>query len=335
MMGESLLKENQTITAVSTSAEQRFILVVDDNELDRCAAGLILERQSGVRVVYANHGKEALKVVQQLRPDLVLTDLHMPLMDGLALVEVMRHEYPLIPTILMTDKGSDDLALLALERGAASYVSKRTLADDLAETAGEIMAVAQAGRQQWRLRESWRQTEFQFLLDNDAALIPIVSAHVQQYLTTVQHRDAHELVRVSVALNEALRNAMHHGNLELDSQLRRESPEAYYQLAEQRRSEEPYRRRRVHVTAAESRVEARYVIRDEGSGFDPGLLSYDPTDAAHLELPSGRGLLLMRMFMHEVQYNAQGNEVTLVHRRSDVAHDEAASNHRINSMQAG
>jgi anti-sigma regulatory factor (Ser/Thr protein kinase) len=59
-----------------------------------------------------------------------------------------------------------------------------------------------------------------------------------------------------------------------------------------------------------SRQEAEFVIRDEGPGFAPDKLP-DPTDTSNLERSSGRGVLLMRAFMDEVSFNAQGNEVTM------------------------
>lgn len=301
------------------------ILVVDDNAVDRRIAGGILTRQLAARILYARDGVEALEMVAAERPDVVLTDLQMPEMDGLALVETLRNQYPLVPTILMTAHGSEETAIQALRRGAANYVPKRNLARNLVDTVQEVLAIARVGRQQSRLYEFWSKTEFQFSLDNDAALIPLLVTHLQHYLALVHPCDPHELVRVGVALHEGLRNAIHHGNLELDSQLRQENPELYYRLAEQRRLEEPYCRRRVEVTAVESRREARYVIRDEGPGFNPAVLRYDPTDHDHLELPSGRGLLLMRTFMHDVHYNERGNELTLVYRRTQqgAAADQA------------
>ena len=59
-----------------------------------------------------------------------------------------------------------------------------------------------------------------------------------------------------------------------------------------------------------------YTIRDEGPGFDVNNLP-DPTDPANLEKPSGRGMLLIRMFMDAVRYNDMGNEITL-EKRKDV-----------------
>ena len=60
------------------------------------------------------------------------------------------------------------------------------------------------------------------------------------------------------------------------------------------------------------------MVRDEGPGFNPGDVP-DPTDPANLERESGRGLLLMRTFMDDVQFSQHGNQVTLVKRRDNKA----------------
>jgi serine/threonine-protein kinase RsbW len=60
--------------------------------------------------------------------------------------------------------------------------------------------------------------------------------------------------------------------------------------------------------------ELKVVITDHGPGFDPGSVP-DPTLDANLELPGGRGLMLMRAYMSSVTFNAKGNEVTMVYRK--------------------
>ncbi|MHC4731929.1 MAG: ATP-binding protein, partial [Planctomycetota bacterium] len=74
--------------------------------------------------------------------------------------------------------------------------------------------------------------------------------------------------------------------------------------------------RRVHITAKVTADEAVYVVRDDGNGFDPSTLP-DPLDPANLEKASGRGLLLVRTFMDEVQHSERGNEVRMVKRREE------------------
>jgi CheY-like chemotaxis protein len=289
------------------------ILVVDDNPMDRHLAGGLVEK-AGHTVGYAGNGQEALESLSRGLPDLVLTDLLMPEMDGLELVKEIREQYPLVAVILMTAYGSEEIAIEALRKGAASYVPKRNLAQDLTETLDRVLSVAKASRDQQRLLECLTQTESHFLLDNDPALIPPLIGHLQENLARMNLCDEIGRIRVSVALQEALVNAIHHGNLQVTSSLREKDEPSYYHLISQRRTQKPYCFRRVHIVAKESPAEACYIVRDEGPGFDPHSLP-DPTDPSNLERCYGRGLLLIRTFMDEVYHNESGNQITLIKRR--------------------
>src|SRR5262249_47137962 len=121
------------------------------------------------------------------------------------------------------------------------------------------------------------------------------------------------LLRVSMALREALINAIEHGNLEVSSHLRERDDDSYVQEIRRRRDVEPYRNRRVMLSARETRDTVTYVIRDDGPGFNISSLP-DPTDPENLLKASGRGLLLIRAFMDEVSHNSTGNEITMVKR---------------------
>jgi anti-sigma regulatory factor (Ser/Thr protein kinase) len=125
--------------------------------------------------------------------------------------------------------------------------------------------------------------------------------------------DETDRTRLGVALTEALLNAIFHGNLGVSSDLREQGLADYFALAKQRTGEQPYCDRRVRVDARWTRTDCRFVIRDEGDGFDVASLP-DPTDPSNLERASGRGVLLMQMFMNEVRFNDTGNEVTMVKR---------------------
>jgi CheY-like chemotaxis protein/anti-sigma regulatory factor (Ser/Thr protein kinase) len=298
------------------------ILIVDDSPVDRQLAGRLVERRPGITAsdrhtgltaIYASNGREALDVIELEHPEVVVTDLQMPEMNGLELVQQIRATHPSIPVVLMTAHGSEDIAIRALKVGAASYVPKRESARDLLETVESVLEAAQTKRGHDRLMGFLTRTESQFVLDNDLALIPPLIAHLKENLAVMGGCDETMLLRVSVALREAVLNAIDHGNLELDSRMREESEVNYHRLGEERRQQAPYRDRRVHVMARETPAEAVYVIRDEGPGFDPSRLP-DPLDPANLESASGRGLLLIRTFMTEVRHNATGNEITLIRR---------------------
>jgi CheY-like chemotaxis protein/anti-sigma regulatory factor (Ser/Thr protein kinase) len=298
------------------------VLIVDDSPVDRQMAGKLLagraitvdlEHPEGIEPVYATNGQEALDEIKRDRPDAVLTDMQMPGMDGLELVLQIREKHPLVPVILMTAHGSEEIAVKALQNGAASYVPKRQLAKDLSPTVESVLAASQARRAHRDLMGCVTQTESQFRLENDPALIPPLVARLKDSFWDITSCDDTTVLRLSIALREAILNAMDHGNLELDSALREQDGSAYEKLRAERRRESPYKDRRVYITARETPREATYVIRDEGPGFDPSSLP-DPTDPANMEKASGRGLLLIRTFMTEVRHNKSGNEITLVRR---------------------
>ncbi|HEY9699593.1 MAG TPA: response regulator [Trichocoleus sp.] len=101
------------------------ILVVEDNADMRNYVSSVLQR-SGYRVSTARHGAEGFEVAQSLRPDLILTDLMMPLVSGLEMIEQIRLNEELrgTPIILLTAKADADTRIEGAEKGADAYLSK-------------------------------------------------------------------------------------------------------------------------------------------------------------------------------------------------------------------
>ena len=290
------------------------ILVVDDSAIDRQLIGALVEEHDGWAAAFAADGREALARIRRDSPDLVLTDLQMPEMNGLELVEASRREHPGIPVILMTAFGSEEIAVAALRKGAASYVAKRNLARDLVPTIESVLPVA-AVRGDARPQGCLVSAEFTFILGNDTGALQPVITVLLEHLAQWKLADESESIRVGLALYEVLMNAVEHGNLELNSQLRDVDDGVPYQwLAEERRLRSPYRDRTVRLAARFSREEAAFVVRDQGPGYDPGALP-DPTDPENMERAHGRGLLLIRTFMDDVRLNDKANEITLLKRR--------------------
>ena len=93
---------------------QTTVLVVDDAPVDRLMTGALIDQMPGWRARYAESGEEALAAIAQERPRIVLTDLNMPQMDGLALVAEVHRLYPAVPVVLMTAYGNEEIALQAL-----------------------------------------------------------------------------------------------------------------------------------------------------------------------------------------------------------------------------
>ncbi|HEX4128682.1 MAG TPA: response regulator [Pirellulales bacterium] len=305
------------------------VLIVDDSAVDRLLAGRLLEKSPDLKVLFAADGSEALSSIASERPAIVVTDLQMPVMNGLQLVETIRNKYPLVPVILMTAHGSEDVAVQALLSGAASYVPKGELARYLLETVLGVLNVARNNQQHRRLMDNLDERRLSFVLDNDTTLISPLVDQVQDMLATMNAVDDAARVQVGVALEEALCNAVYHGNLELSPDDIEESrasllePNARDPVAE-RRAQAPYCDRKLFFEVAVGQNEVRFVIRDSGRGFNAANAP-DPHDPATLHLERGRGLVLIRTLMDDVSRDASGNELRLLKRRRQKRAAETAA----------
>ncbi|MEM9658600.1 MAG: response regulator [Planctomycetota bacterium] len=301
------------------------VLVVDDSPLERLLVESLFRKRPTFRVELANDGVQALQKVAARSPDVVLTDLVMPEMDGLELIRAVRQRHPTVPVILMTAYGDESVALEALESGAASYVPKVQRAERLIPTVERIAEHAAANRSRQRLAESIVEYHCRFVLQNDRRLIRALVDQVQQAMASVGFTETVERIRVGEAFEEALLNAMFHGNLELSceelAQVRAELDEDLLdRLIEQRCQDPRFQDRTISVIAHVTSEEARFVIRDAGAGFRS---SYADLPSAENRFESGRhrGQILMHSLMDEVAYNELGNELVLLKRSSGCPAD--------------
>ncbi len=108
----------------------RTVLVVDDKEMMRDSVVVTLER-AGFTVVSAADGAAALELVARKRPDAVVTDMRMPAMTGIELLEKVRAIDDELPVVLMTAFGTIETAVKAMKLGAFDYLTKPFEGDEL------------------------------------------------------------------------------------------------------------------------------------------------------------------------------------------------------------
>ncbi len=293
------------------------ILVVDDSAIERRLVGGLLAKNESYEVDYANDGVTALQQISNSPPDLVLTDLRMPELDGLQLVRQLKLGGTDVPVVLMTAHGSEEIALEALEAGAATYVPKDQLADSLLNAVGRVLAMSASDRTSTELTECLKATQLEFELENDPSLIDPLVKYVQNNIQSVGFSGSSR-IQLAVALEQALLSALYRGNLEItedeleaacESQLLGKDAD----LVSQRRSQSPYRERRIQIQVSITLREVRFCVKDDGPGFDVPNLT-NPLPEAVAAGGRGRAILLMKTFMNEVHFNDTGNEVTLVKR---------------------
>ena len=161
----------------------RTVLVVDDEQTLVAALKYNLERD-GYRVVTAGDGEAAVNLARSERPDLLLLDLMLPVMDGLEVCRILRREMKL-PILMLTAKGEEVDKVVGLELGADDYVTKpfgmrelmarvrallrrRDTADDGAEgriTSGDLVIDLKRHEISWRgQRLEIKPKEFDLLL---------------------------------------------------------------------------------------------------------------------------------------------------------------------------
>ncbi len=138
-----------------------FVLVVDDQESNRVTLERILQRE-GWEVAQAEDGRQGLERVREMRPDVVVTDLKMPGMDGLELLRAVKATHPDIEVILMTAFGTVETAVAAMKEGAWDYVTKPLRRTELVAAINRALERRGLRRENRALREQ---------LDEEQAII--------------------------------------------------------------------------------------------------------------------------------------------------------------------
>ncbi len=291
------------------------ILVVDDSPTQLRQIQFLLEREDFV-VQSAADGVQAIAAIKDNLPMLVVTDLQMPEMNGLELVAALKETMPSLPVILTTSQGSEEIASQALKAGAASYVPKRELNDTLIPVLQQVMAVNKAAKAVPNVAKNAVESNLTLEVTNDESQIPDIISRLELPMVELDLFDEGERMQIAMALDEALLNAMIHGNLEVSSELRQSDDGApYVNMIAKRKQEAPYSERKVNIKLEASNEQITFTIRDDGPGFDATALR-DPTDPENIERAGGRGLLLINAFMDEVSHNEVGNEIRMVKRKA-------------------
>ena len=129
------------------------VLVVDDKEMLRDSVAVTLQRP-GFTVVAADNGNAAIKLIAKHHPDVVVSDLKMPGMDGLELLQRVREIDEDVPVILMTAFGAIDTAVRALKIGAFDYITKPFEGDELVVAVKRAIEHARLKRENELLRRT-------------------------------------------------------------------------------------------------------------------------------------------------------------------------------------
>lgn len=286
------------------------ILVVDDCASQRCLIDYILRQSEQHEVTLADSVEAAIMLLSKAPFDCVVSDWQMPDEGGRDLLNYTNQHHPLLPVAIVTATGTEELAVEVLNSGAAAYLPKRLLTTELEQTVDSLVRRSINRQVNVRLIEGTRSYFQKISIGNSQDLANAAIEHFLRLAEQMELWADDVMMRIGVALHEAVTNAVIHGNLEIGSELRGVDDQAYSKLVKERQQLEPFCNREVLLSMRVAEGNAEFVITDQGPGFDVHSVA-NPTDEENMLKASGRGLIMMRAFMDEVQYNESGNEVRL------------------------
>ncbi|PLT44210.1 DNA-binding response regulator, AraC family [Paenibacillus pasadenensis] len=160
----------------------RLLIVDDEKEIREGLAGWDWERLGIEPAGVCAHGLEALQAIAEQPVDIVLTDIRMPFMDGLALMQALSYQYPFIKVIILSGYNDFDYAQEAIRNGASDYLLKPVVFDDMRRAFARLVGRLDEQKQhEWRvevlkrkagqlskvLRKSFLQRLFEGRVDRD------------------------------------------------------------------------------------------------------------------------------------------------------------------------
>ena len=138
-------------------ARQRYKVLLVDDEVDLLRLWRLRLESKGYEVAVAKSGEEALATFTTFKPEVVLTDLRMPGIDGLALFEAVRRQNKAVPVIIITAHGSIPEAVEATRQGVFSFLTKPIEGADLLREVEKALQASGGAAGEREDREEWRQ----------------------------------------------------------------------------------------------------------------------------------------------------------------------------------
>jgi CheY-like chemotaxis protein/anti-sigma regulatory factor (Ser/Thr protein kinase) len=273
------------------------ILIIDDEAPVREVLSMALADR-GYEILEASDGREGLEKYRVGNPDLVITDVMMPEMDGIEVLKNIRQVNEETDIIIMTGHGSEEIVIEALRLGASNYLKKPIAFEDLFNVVERIVT-----RRHYRKRFEVSKGVVQFekkklVLGNRYNIHPDVDTRVVDGLR--------------IGLYEIIVNAIEHGNLGINSKEKAEAilDNTYGGLLGERLRHAEEAGKKVFVTCTYTRDSLSVEVQDQGEGFDFEGLP-DMGDPATVMSVSGRGIFLTSLYFDRVEFREPGNRVFL------------------------
>jgi YesN/AraC family two-component response regulator len=286
------------------------ILIVEDDFGSREFLYNLIKLE-GYDVEKACDGEEGIEVYHKYNPDLVISDIQMPKMDGLEMLSRLRTEKSDTIFIITTAFGSEDYAIEALRHGANNYlkkpIDKKSLLGLIKKYKIIVDSRKLAKKAEGKVIEKELRIEFETHFDH----IPSI---VSQLISEISFKiDDSEKTNIELGLDELITNSVEHGNLEIsyDEKVDASDSNTILDLYNERMSRPELAARKIIVDFKQKDNFAEWLITDQGKGFDWKSIP-DPTKGAQLMELNGRGIFITNFLFDEMEYLGEGNQVRVL-----------------------
>lgn len=284
------------------------VLIVEDDSASRFFLESLLSANKFDFKSAAN-GIEGLNIFEEYQPDIILSDIQMPVMDGFELLEAIRDKKSDTIIIIITAFGTENYAIQALHLGANNYLKKPISSQELLRLLKKYQAIITCKYSPDALPGRLVNRKFTFEFNTEFNKIPKIvdKIIVESYLEI----DDNEKVNVELGLVELITNAIEHGNLNIDYFEKQKALDdgTFSELYNERMNNPVFKNRIITVDFIEDSEKYQWTITDEGNGFDWHQLP-DPTDEQHILQLNGRGIFISKFLFDKIEYFGNGNVVT-------------------------
>ncbi|PIE86359.1 MAG: hypothetical protein CSA05_00900 [Bacteroidia bacterium] len=289
------------------NSEIMKVLIVEDNFISCEYLKEIVLSQS-YECKTAENGKEGMRLYKEFSPDIILSDIQMPIMNGLEMLEEIRKERSNVIIVMLTAFGSEEYAVQSFLKGANNYLKKPFYPKDILHLLKRYEHEISTQKKEEEYPGLVLRKEVSFRFESKIELIPQI---IKQLVDEILDKFSDTLLtEIKIGLSELLTNAIEHGNLEISSQEKTEALDEnrLNELYKQRQKEPKFSARFVSVDLKLDTKSAEWIIADEGKGFNFTSIP-DPTRGRNVLGLNGRGIFISRFQFNELEYMGQGNIV--------------------------
>ncbi|HOS84947.1 MAG TPA: response regulator [Bacteroidales bacterium] len=283
------------------------VLIVEDDAVSRELLRVIIQKE-GYEFRTADDGMAGFEIFNEFIPDIVVTDIRMPRLDGIELLKKIRMVARDVIVIIVTAHGNENIALEALHLGANNYLKKPINLEELKILLSRYFSLYKTKTVRKDITALVTTQNIDLVVDSDLDLIPSVAEYL---VNQVRHiYSSTDLISVELGLSELLLNAIEHGSFNITGDEKEEALKnnTLVDLYNQRKEDESCKSKKISIQFNRNKSYCEWIISDEGNGFDYTYMPSPFTDRLVTNL-HGRGVFISKLQFDSIEYIGKGNSV--------------------------